>query len=752
MHPTLVKVQIVFCLTLNGFPSQAQQTLTQPIAANTNDRLCASIPTGTLDKRRSCPVTVGSGGVLLSLFKTKPSTGEMEHNDELSPTHAAGRAFGMVRSSVSIEASHTEDSNEGFERRITMEEIKTSAGTFEDPSRFIQMLPGVVSDNDQRNDFLVRGGNPSENLFVIDNIEIPSINQLALSDTTGGFVSMIDNAAVRHMTLHTDAYDSKFDQRLSSVLEISTRPDSRVEPHSTAEFGIAGVGGSTTLPWSRDGSLFASARHSVLHLLTNDIGLNGVPLYQNELIRAGDRISQKDNWWGLSLTGIDSIKISPSATNTWETNPFDIEYHGWRNTTGLNWQHLFSTKSFGVVSIANSQQSQRILQTDQLQSNRPVYNENTSDGITTLKYDEMTQVAPWLTLTGGVRTGLDRMNYRIEQPIGLQNPYSKSPLPMDKTSLNRRFTTANTAEYTQASIFLPLHTKVVVGQRLTHWALGGNTEWTPKILIATPIHGRLAHVGYAEYAQTAPTLYVLNFDNLQRLKPMRVQQVTGGTEVINGRLVQATLELYQKRYSAYPVAINYPQLSMANIADTFGQAFLMFPMTSKGYGVARGVEFSLEAKLHSKLRITSTLAYARSWYSGLDGVLRKGNFDLPVVANFGMVWAIKRSTLMTVRYSGASGRPYTPDNLALSFAQNRDVYDLSKINSMRASAYSRLDFRIEDSYHFHHGVMTWHIGLQNALGTNNFYSNQWRPRCPKCGVLEQDQMPRFPDGGIEYKF
>jgi hypothetical protein len=52
----------------------------------------------------------------------------------------------------------------------------------------MQMLPGVVSDNDQRNDFLVRGGNPSENLFIIDNIEIPSINQLALSDTTGGFV------------------------------------------------------------------------------------------------------------------------------------------------------------------------------------------------------------------------------------------------------------------------------------------------------------------------------------------------------------------------------------------------------------------------------------------------------------------------------------------------------------------------------------------------------------------------------------
>src|SRR5260370_30691412 len=87
----------------------------------------------------------------------------------------------------------------------------------------MQMLPGVVSDNDKFNDFIVRGGNPQETLFVVDNIEIPSINQLALSDTTGGFVSMIDNAAIQLITLHTDAYDSKYYQRLSSVVEISTQ-------------------------------------------------------------------------------------------------------------------------------------------------------------------------------------------------------------------------------------------------------------------------------------------------------------------------------------------------------------------------------------------------------------------------------------------------------------------------------------------------------------------------------------------------
>jgi len=664
-------------------------------------------------------------------------------------------AFGVINSIIKVDASRAGlDSTEGFERHISMEEVRNSAGTFGDPARFLQMLPGVVSDNDQRNDFLVRGGNPSENLFIIDNIEIPSINQLALSDTTGGFVSMIDNAAIQQMSLHTDAYDSRFDQRLSSVLEISTRPSHPAEALSMIEAGLAGFGGAVTRPLPQRGSLFISARQSVLHLLTNDIGLNGVPKYENALVRANGALDDNDNWWGLSLTGIDSISIRPSAKDAYETNPFDITYSGWRNTTGVNWQHLFSAKSFLTASIANSQQTQHILQKNQVDADVVVYDEATNDGITTLKGDWMMQRTSWLTLTAGIRSSVDRINYDVQQPVGLQSPYSENPSATDASSLRRNFAIANNGVYGQVSFpFFPkTKTKITIGERISHWALGGSILGTPKILISSPVRGRLVHVGYAEYAQNAPTLYLLSFDNSKRLKPMRVEQITGGIDLLDKATIRSTLEIYQKKYFEYPVALNYPQLSMANIADTFGQAFLMFPMTGKGSGLARGLEISIEGRLTPHFRANGTITYARSWYSGLDGILRRGNFDLPLVANLGLVWNIGRNTVATVRYGTASGRPFTPDNLALSFAQNRDVYDLGKINSLRSAPYSRLDFRLEHSNRIRAGTATWHVGLQNALGTSNFYSNQWRPRCPKCGVLQQDQMPRFPDGGIQYRF
>jgi len=43
--------------------------------------------------------------------------------------------------------------------------------------RTVSTLPGVAVNNaGGRNDLLVRGGGPSENLYIINGIEVPNIN------------------------------------------------------------------------------------------------------------------------------------------------------------------------------------------------------------------------------------------------------------------------------------------------------------------------------------------------------------------------------------------------------------------------------------------------------------------------------------------------------------------------------------------------------------------------------------------------
>jgi hypothetical protein len=70
--------------------------------------------------------------------------------------------------------------NSGF--LVAPREILKSAAALQDVSRYVQGLPGVViGTNDFRNDIIVRGGSPLENLFVVDNVEIPNINAFANS-------------------------------------------------------------------------------------------------------------------------------------------------------------------------------------------------------------------------------------------------------------------------------------------------------------------------------------------------------------------------------------------------------------------------------------------------------------------------------------------------------------------------------------------------------------------------------------------
>jgi hypothetical protein len=40
----------------------------------------------------------------------------------------------------------------------------------------------------------------------------------------------------------------------------------------------------------------------------------------------------------------------------------------------------------------------------------------------------------------------------------------------------------------------------------------------------------------------------------------------------SSHMLRVTVNAYQKLYSDYPVSVTFPQLSMANIVDTFGQA------------------------------------------------------------------------------------------------------------------------------------------------------------------------------------
>jgi hypothetical protein len=96
-----------------------------------------------------------------------------------------------------------------------------------DVIRMIQLLPGTVAINDYTVGYNARGGEADQNLIQLDGVTIFNPSHL------GGLFSTFDAQAVGDTDYLTGGFPSHYSGRLSSVLDVRTRPGS-------AEFGVMG--------------------------------------------------------------------------------------------------------------------------------------------------------------------------------------------------------------------------------------------------------------------------------------------------------------------------------------------------------------------------------------------------------------------------------------------------------------------------------------------------------------------------------
>lgn len=125
---------------------------------------------------------------------------------------------------------------------LGIQQIEKSAGANRDVSKLVQTLPGVGATDPNRNDLIVRGGGPSENVFYLDGIEIPVINHFATQGASGGVVGIINPDFVREISFYTGAFPASRPNALSSVMEIRQRDGSLDRLHTKAAIGASDAG------------------------------------------------------------------------------------------------------------------------------------------------------------------------------------------------------------------------------------------------------------------------------------------------------------------------------------------------------------------------------------------------------------------------------------------------------------------------------------------------------------------------------
>jgi hypothetical protein len=699
----------------------------------------------------------------------------------LAEVEAKSQAIPAIYANITVNAmDEALRAGQPMPYHVTQGAVLAAAGTWGDFSRFLQLLPGVVWNSDVSNDVLVRGGNPSENLYVVDGIEAPNINHLAMEGTTGGFASMIDTSTIQSVDLKAGSYDAQYASRLSSLIEIQTRKSA---PGATQEIdgGISGAGGFLQQPLGKIGELLLSAHRSVLNLVTNDIGINGVPIYTNGLARVELAPDSRNSISALSLSGADSINIRPMPCDAGVTLNVQTQYGGARSTDGLIWKHMHSSNAASTVVASYSYQEQDIGQ--KLQATAfygmpgcdsdpvdatPVYEEHTRDDIGSLGYHAE---VGWrhLLLSMGTRGRLLTMNYAVAQPLGQQSPFNPDPTWTDADNFTRHLTTGETGSFAQATTRMGTRWTLTSGVREETFSLTGAQAFEPRASVAFRISDdQNVNASWSRSAQLAPNIDILSYVQNRRLHPITAEQVSVGAEVWRARWASLHVESYEKRYRHEPVSTEYPSLMPANMVDTLGQQFVWLPLRTGGYGRAAGVELLAKAHAQGRVELMMTLSYSRTRYAAADGVLRAGNFDFPLVGSGLTNLRLPKGVQISMRDTYATGRPYTPFDVALSEEQSRGIYDLTRVNGLRGPAYNRVDADINRDFHFGKGLLNLHGGVENALDRSNFLGYAWMDNChpsptqAECGRNQNavpgvpetriSQMPRFPSATVRYTF
>jgi len=658
---------------------------------------------------------------------------------------------GYTTDTIDVEAKyfHKSPDENTSSFNLDFEEVRRAPGAVEDISRMVQVLPGVAPGNDQRNDLIVRGGSPSENLTMIDGIEVPNINHYPTQASSSGPIGMINVKFIDEVNFSTGGFSSRYGDRLSSVLNIKFRDGYRKGFLSDINLSTAGFGGVFEGPlFSKKGSFLVSARRSYLNLIRGAIRIAAVPNYWDFNIKTVYDINRNNKLEFLGIAGLDDISFEGDASKISDDNPYGKAKGNQQEfTAGFNWKSLFKNGYVQTV-LSNSSNYYKYdnydLKTDEL-----VFDYNSYESDFNLKSEVFFQLNKSNNIIfGGVVKFIkfkNKLFYRSD------TSYFGDPLPELNLDIRK--------DFYKGSGFLQYTLKLLKDKLLLNAGLrydyfsGINDKHTvsPRGGITLKFTESTAfNFSTGIYSQAPEYLWVTSDPGNVDLKYILANHYVAGIEHLLTDDFKFSVEAYYKKYTDYPVSVLIPTFALVNGGADNGPNFVG-EATSKGFGYVKGIDVSLQKKL-SGSGFYGILSYSlsESRITALEGGEKPGSFDyrhnLTVIAGY----QLPDDWLIGLKFRYTTGRPYTPFNIQASTIFRRGVYQTDKFNEARFKDYNRLDIRVDKKWNFKKWSIVSYVELQNVFNTTNVYQYFWNEYKNEVGTIYQWAF--LPVGGFSIQF
>lgn len=587
------------------------------------------------------------------------------------------------------------------------EEIRRLPGAFEDVVRAISILPGVAQALPGRNDLIVRGGAPSENLYIVDNIALSNINHFGTQGASGGPLSFINLDYVEATSFSTGGFGARYGNRISSVLDIDLR-NGRSDKFggkatiSATQFGLNGEG-----PLNEKGTYLVSVRRSYLDLIFKAAGFAFVPEYWDFLGKANYAVGRNNRFSFLAVGAIDNVRLFNDTPDKRFDNSKILASDQNQFVSGITWKHLFGW-GYSDVTLSQNTSEFRYSQTDSLL--QTVFRNNSRENETRLNSSLNLNPARNTELTFGSELVHANFNADLYLP-----PYITSY--GDSVSLDKYFQSEATriGGFAQiARILGPLRT--TFGLRYDYFDLiQDHHTFSPRFSTTYVVSDKINfNLSLGQYRQAPSYIWLAANSENRKLRFVKANQFVAGFDYIFRPDSKITMEAYFKKYYDYPASLNRPYLVLANTGAGYGgaqegfAAFGIDRLASKGKGRAKGLELFIQKKLSDiPCYGTFSLSYNESKFAGIDGQMRPGSYDQRWIFNMGGGYILNERWEFSGKFRFASGRPYTPYNP--DGTRSIDLY-----NSVRLQANHSLDIRVERRFNRVGWGIISYIDIQNV--------------------------------------
>jgi hypothetical protein len=599
--------------------------------------------------------------------------------------------------------------------RVPQEEAKSVPGVARDAFRVLQTLPGVATPTDFAGWLFVRGGDASENLYLMDGGEVLLPYHLL------GVESVINQDALGSLSFSSGGFSARYGDRLSAVVDIKNREPG--EEEAKASVDLISASGTYDFHLTPGNSLLLSGRRNYLDLFLKKADIAGstaLPYFADILAkwscRSGLHTFSLSELRTRDGTEVDIPVDATTAQGIVLPNADTLTIHteSTSNLLAFSWtyrkpgfEHAFSAflgNSHERFRGALEDAEWHDIKTDQRLGAREEVN--------------LSSLPP-----AKVRIGLEIQGEKVD--ADRMRPENFLAFSGEIITFKKKASSSLISPYAEAEHTLGGFT-AQAGQRLDYNTASNKGTLSPRVKVSKEFSLGKLYLAWGSFAQFASPEYIA----LGAKEPEEAKHYVLGLEREKGSST-IRVEAYCK-----------PMDRLISYSSDKG-------IGNSGWGRSSGIELFVRQERDKGFSGWASLALSRSERVDLgDSVLTRFWADQPVIANLVLNYTLSSRTRVGLRFRGSSGPTSTPIVGRTYDDRDRTWYPVyGPRNSERLTSYQRLDLSAERKLTWLSLPFTVYGEVMNLTNHQNLqgyiYNNHYSERAPFY------MIPRIPFLGLE---